>query len=1079
MAGLSELDRRAHELLVRALDLPPHERASFVSATCSGEPRLERYVLELLRAAGRADSFLAAPALERPPAEKPDAVGTYLILGVLGRGGMATVYEAEQREPRRRVALKVLHRGMYGRESLLRFRLEAEALAKLRHPAIAQIYEAGATTLGDGAPAPFFAMELVPTARTLTSYAREAGLSLEECIRLMLEVCDGVHHGHQNGIIHRDLKPGNVLVGPDGRPKVIDFGVAKSLAGGADSPTELAGEPAIVGTLNYMSPEQCAGSRDVDIRTDVYSLGVMLYELVTGRLPHDLAGLPIPAALRRIMEEPAASPRLPKSAFHRDLAAIIAKAIDRQPERRYDGASALAADLRRLLACEAIHARPPGLARGVRLFARRHRAMVSAISAIAFSLLLVAGISTGFALRLSDEVRARARAEAVVSAERDSALWAAYVANIAGAMSALNSGEYVQASARLAASDLHRGTWEHGFLSRMARQSVSILRAPGGMILDLAAHPSETLFVTCDDRGGVSLWSPSGASPISTVSVSENARATAACFDSSGSRVLVGTSDGFVHVLNGLDLVPVGEPIVVAAPVRDLAALPDGRIAIAHGAAEPAWWGGPAPPWPSPQPLGVESLAVSPDGRWFATADGAGEILIRDGGTHQPVAAVRFPGSVNQMRFDPSGARLAAVGGSSSVLVWSVPDGEVVYELEPTTRATTVRSLDFSSDGRMLAVGLIHRGIVMFDLRTGERLGDYNGHSDAVTATLFRDGDRVLLSASLDGSIRTWRLSELGRPGGVSSLRGHSDYVYAARFAPDGKAIASGSRDRTVRLWDPDRAAEIATEIDAGTFVLSVDFTPDGSSVALSGADGSVRLLDRPSGEMRTFEPGFTVSVWAVAIDPMGRRIAAGAEDGSIRVWDVESGALTLEWKAHDARVYTIVFSPDGTRIATASRDKTAGLWDAATGQRQPLGGGHESDVFAVAFSHDGSMLYSGSRDQTIGVWDVGTGDRLRSIAVHGHFVTCLALSPDGSRLAAGSWFGEVVLFDTHTADPLMSRRAHDAAIRDIDFSPDGRWIATASYDGTVGLADSWSRERADAARSESDRPARGTGRLP
>lgn len=1064
MAEPSDLDRRAHELLVQAIDLSAGQRAEFVSRSCSDDPGLERYVLELLDAAGRAESFLDAPALESAWSDDLDAVGTYLVLGVLGRGGMATVYEAEQKEPRRRVALKVLRGRMTGRDALLRFRFETEALAKLRHPGIAQIYEAGTTKVEGGTPILFFAMELVPSARTLRQYAVEENLPFEKCVRLIAEVCDAMHHGHQNGIIHRDLKPGNVLVGPDGRPKLIDFGVAKFLAGDLDSPTELHGQSAIIGTLNYMSPEQSAASPDVDIRSDVYSLGVMLYELVTRRLPHDLDGVSIPAALRRIIEDPPQPPKLPATTFHRDLSAIIAKAMEKQPERRYDGASALAADLRRLLAHEAILASPPGIARGIWLFARRHRALVSVVAA---SLLLVTWLSVGFALRLSNEVEARRHAEAVMSAERDNALWEAYVANIGGAQSSISAGEYAQATARLEATASKVGTWEHGLLSRMAQRSVSTLHAPGGMILDLATHPSRPDFVTCDDKGNVSLWDGSIQMPIASVCLSDKARAFAVSFDAEGDRVIVGMSDGCVHVRDAKNLAELSKPIIGRRSVRDISTLPDGRVAIANGSSEPVWLkDDPAAGFPSPQPDGIDAMAVSPDGRWFATANDAGEVWVRDASSLKPVVRMEFPGGLNQIRFDEKGTRLAGVGASSHVLVWSIPSGEILHDLEPATRATTVRSLAFSSDAGLLAVGLTHRGIVVFDLQTGEQLGDYKGHTDAVSAVLFRDGDRELLSSSWDRTLRTWRLTELAHPGGITRLEVNDNYVHAVRFSSGGASLISGSNDRTLRLWNPDRAQETQEPVTIGSSVIAIDIVPDDSNVIFTCSDGTVRALDRASGSIRTFEPRLPRFAQTLAIDPVGGRVAVGAEDGSVTIWDLRTGEQVRRWTAHNARVNGIAFSPDGMHLATASRDKTVGLWNAKTGERKTLEGRHESDVFDVAFSSNSSVLYSGSRDQTIGVWDVRSGKHLRSLAGHGQFVTCLAISPDGSRLAAGSWFGEVILFDTRTGSQLLSLSAHDAAIRDIDFSPDGRWIATASNDGTVWLADSWSRERADKARS-------------
>jgi len=417
-----ESARRAHSIFTRALALDPARRAAFIQTECVNDPALETKVRRLLAAADSSTGFLESPALANLLEKTPDAVGTYLVTGVLGIGGMATVYEAVQENPNRRVALKVMHQGLSDTDAFLRFRLETEALAKLHHPGIAQIYEAGTAPLGQKKPSPFFAMELVPDAQTITQYA--AHLDLRQRLKMFAQVCDAVLHGHQQGIIHRDLKPGNVLVGQTGQAKVIDFGIARPTDSHARVTRDLDTQR-LIGTLNWMSPEQCTTPADVDVRTDVYSLGVILFELVTGRLPWDLSKSSIPDAVRTIVEKapPRASDFQP--AANGDLDAIIAKALDKDRTRRYPGAGALAADVRRYLAMEPTEARPVGPAQQLVLFARRNRPLTAAIAAAV--LLLVAGVavSVGFALsaqRARDEAESRARDLEVITGLQESLL---------------------------------------------------------------------------------------------------------------------------------------------------------------------------------------------------------------------------------------------------------------------------------------------------------------------------------------------------------------------------------------------------------------------------------------------------------------------------------------------------------------------------------------------------------------------------------------------------------------------------------------------------------------------------------
>jgi non-specific serine/threonine protein kinase/serine/threonine-protein kinase len=406
--GTTSLALRSHQMLMRAMERDAADRRAFVREACANDAELLARVLKLLDAADRATSFLDTPALGTNPATPridlptPDAVGSYLVTGVLGSGGMATVYEAIQEDPERRVALKVLHRTVEDNAAYQRFRFEAEALARLRHPHIAQIYEAGAAPLGDSSPSPFFAMELVEDALPITRFVAERGLSIRERLELFVSVCEAVHHGHQHGVIHRDIKPANVLVGADGVPKVIDFGIAMAAGGDGRAMTTGIDRGQLIGTLNAMSPEQCGGggehSSDIDTRADVYALGVLLYEMVADKPPHDLSAMSVPQAIRTIVETDAPKPSAHNPAARGDLDAIIGKAIRRDRRERYPGAASLAADVRRHLEHKPIEARPASLALVMKRFARRSPALAGAIGAAV--LLLVGGVVVSSSLAI-------------------------------------------------------------------------------------------------------------------------------------------------------------------------------------------------------------------------------------------------------------------------------------------------------------------------------------------------------------------------------------------------------------------------------------------------------------------------------------------------------------------------------------------------------------------------------------------------------------------------------------------------------------------------------------------------------
>jgi len=342
----------------------------------------------------------------------PASLGRYKIISLIGEGGMGSVYEAEQEQPRRRVALKVIRPGHATAEHLRRFQRESEALARLQHPGIAQIYEAGTADTGSGEQ-PYFAMEFIARGQSLTTYAIKGNLNVRQRLELMAQVCDAVHHAHQRGLIHRDLKPGNILVDERGQPKVLDFGVARM----ADSDTQATRQTdigQIVGTLAYMSPEQAmADPLELDIRSDVYALGVILYELLAGQLPYRL-GPKLHEALSIIREQDPASLSSIRRSYRGDIETIAGKALEKDKARRYASAAELAADIRRHLKDEPIVARPASVTYQIRKFARRHTALVSGIAAVLLALVLGLVVSTREAIRAK-------RAEQAALTERDHA----------------------------------------------------------------------------------------------------------------------------------------------------------------------------------------------------------------------------------------------------------------------------------------------------------------------------------------------------------------------------------------------------------------------------------------------------------------------------------------------------------------------------------------------------------------------------------------------------------------------------------------------------------------------------------
>jgi len=1063
-------------------------RARFLERECGADAGLRSQVEAMLDFDRRRPGFLEDgllaggdlesrdPLASEPEVAVPRSIGRFRVLREIGSGGMGSVLEVEQDRPPRVAALKLLRADVGRRDARRRFELEAEILGRLQHPGIASIFESG-TVETDLGPRPYLLMEKV-SGRSLTHHARARGLGMRARMELLARVCDAVQHAHQNGVIHRDLKPANILVDDGGAVKVLDFGIARLVDGDPRSTTMRTGEGQIVGTLAYMSPEQASGDPNaIDTRADVYSLGVLLYELLADRLPYDVSSRLLPEAVRTIQEVDPGPLSGIRPRLRGDVETIVTKALEKERDRRYASAAALAADIRHFLRDEPIEARPASRLYTLRKFARRNRALVGGTLAVilALSLGLVSSLRLAHA-----EARQRAKAEALTQEARAEA----YQSGMLAAQLAYEAGNWRGAITLLAALPEERRGWEWSALSGLLDRTLDELEVPD--LLDAAWLDGQRVLAV-DARGEIVVWN--------TVLGTSTRQAP----PSPGARPLVLSHDG-------RSLASFAEGTLIVAPT--LVDGPELRIPLpgvpTPGMGEPDAGYFDRGPCALFSPAGDRLALVMEDGALYLADLASSGVLRRLG---------EAAGTTRNMCFSSDG-RLLVTTTPSRVWLWDVEHGTELWAIRKWN--TKYYGLAFDERRELLIVGH-DGGLSFYRLEDGglefswegQKLGTLDMHapcrlefdpSGARIGALFRDGSLRVLDAGTGES-----LVAIDRTG----ARLMADLAYA----PDGKSLVTIDRfDGRVRLWEAEPWPGLV--IDTGLSVYPLAIAPDGTCLATGGWDGNVRLWDAVRGEARGVLPCHR-RVSALAFAPDSRTLASGIREGGLVLWDLESGEERARSK--DILAASVAYSPDGTRLAAGDTHGQVWLLDAASldvlwklpideprvgalawspdGRRLAAGSafglvvllepdsGTESTrfqgsrggaqgyggVLSLAFSPDGQRLAGGWGCSDLVVLDLPDLRPSRALVGHAGEVFAVAFSPDGRRLASGGRDGILRLWDPESGALLLAAKGHRSYIYSLAFTPDGRRIATGSGDDTVRLWDSapamagW-RERARAA---------------
>ena len=1050
------------------------------------------------------------------PAEpaRIEQVGPYRLLEKIGEGGMGVVYKAEQRGPvRRLVALKLLKPGVDSREVIARFDAERQALAMMNHEHVAKVFDAGMTDAG----VPYFVMEFV-AGESITAYCDRQKLNTRARLELFVQACEAVQHAHQKAIIHRDIKPSNVLVAlEDGRAmvKVIDFGVAKALTQRLTDRTLFTEHGRLIGTPEYMSPEQAEMSRlDLDTRTDIYSLGVVLYELLTGALPFDPVTLRMAAfdELRRIIREeepPKPSTRLGSLGADAERVArchsaqwdtlcrelrgelewIPLKAIRKDRSERYRSAAEFADDIRNYLQCKPLIAGPQSAGyRAWKFVAKHSRAVAVAASVVAVLVAMVVAlaVSARKLVLVAASERAQKRQSDRLKTEAETR-----ATQLQAAQSALRVTTRAMAESLVAAGDSFAALGRPADARERYLQAVDafdgLAEARPGMLARLlpVAQPASAPLLGAYARNGVAGGFAGHSGRVNAVAVSEDGRTAITASDDKSLKLW--------DLLTGLEIRTFPQEEGHAAAVAFVAFAPGSRTAVSAG---------------DDGQLILWDVATGRAGdRWDARVKKAWVVAL------SPDGRTLLSGGEAEGSRTATGAELWDISGDGPTHVRTL-----------VGHGGAVAGAAFSPrDGRTVLTASHDGTVRLWDVATGLEVrttGGFRGHTERVNCVVFSPDGGTAVSAGFDGNVFLWDVASGTQ---VASLKGHTDWVWRAAFSPDGRQVVSGSRDGTVRIWDAKSGQEIRQFSAGEGNVMGVAFLPDGKGLVTTRC--GVSDHDWPAAQP-------ALSVWALGSDAEGgtratdklkdsvtaaavsddRTVLVGTAGGTLALWDGLTGRTLVTLTGHPGAVRAASLSRDGRRALSAGEDGTVILWDLATGKEvrrragtgggvggtaflagadraltagddgklrlwepdprgapdatSALPGGPESRLTAWDVAPDGENVLAVCEDGTAVQWDLKRGGPAQPTAVRTRLrATLLAWSPDLNAVlytnvpAPPEVPGLLCLADLVTGDKRLLE-GHDVRVTAIAVSADGRAALSGDEGGIVILWDLRERTR-------------------